>query len=91
VAAAWDEQVHSTEKIAAMTVRLAEIDGVPPSVPTDPEALASRTTELVADLVEPARSEALDKLGEGARALGIAAGWVRGKLGHQPTIDATAN
>jgi hypothetical protein len=37
--------------------------------------------ELVADLVEPAKAEALDKLGEGRRALDIAAGWVRGKLG----------
>jgi hypothetical protein len=34
----------------------------------------------VTDLVEPAKVEALDKLGEGERALGIAAGWVRGKL-----------
>jgi hypothetical protein len=34
----------------------------------------------VADLVERAKSEALDKLGEGRQALDIAAGWVRTKL-----------
>jgi hypothetical protein len=30
--------------------------------------------------VEPAKAEALDKLGEGRQALNIAAGWVRSKL-----------
>jgi hypothetical protein len=38
----------------------------------------------VADLVEPAKAEALDKLGEGERALDIAAGWVRGKVVMTP-------
>ena len=63
-----------------MAVRLAELDGVPPAVPGDPEALSRRPTELVADLVEPAKSAALDKLGEGQRALGIANAWLRTKL-----------
>jgi hypothetical protein len=36
--------------------------------------------ELVADLVEPARSEALQKLGEGERAYGIANEWLRTKV-----------
>jgi len=40
----------------------------------------ARAEELVADLVEPAKAEALDKLGEGRRALDIAAGWVRAKM-----------
>jgi hypothetical protein len=80
VAAAWDEQVRSTEGIADMAARLAEFDGVPAAVPPDPEALSRRTAELVADLVEPAKSTALEKLGEGERALGIAAGWVQAKL-----------
>jgi hypothetical protein len=35
----------------------------------------------VADLVEPAKTTALEKLGEGRQALGIAAGWLRPKLG----------
>ena len=80
VAAVWDEQVRSTEDIADMAVRVAEFDGVPAAVPPDPEALSRRTTELVADLVEPAKAEALEKLGEGDRALGIANAWVRTKL-----------
>jgi hypothetical protein len=80
VASAWAEQVKGTDMIAAMAVRLAELDGVPPaSVPGD-EALSHRTAQLVADLVEPARSETLDKLGEGRQALDVAAGWVRAKL-----------
>ena len=36
--------------------------------------------ELVTDLVEPAKSETLDKIGEGRQALGIANTWVRTKL-----------
>jgi hypothetical protein len=70
-----------------MAVRLAELDGVPAVSAPDPEALARRTTELVADLVEPAKSEALDKLGEGRRAFDVANAWVRTKLatGEVPT------
>jgi hypothetical protein len=46
----------------------------------EPEALSARTTELVADLVEPAKAEVLQMLGEGQRALDIANAWVRTKL-----------
>jgi hypothetical protein len=80
VAAAWDEQVRSTEAIADTAVRLAELDGVPAAPPADPKTPSQRTAELVADLVEPAKATALEKLGEGDRAFDIAAGWVRGKL-----------
>jgi hypothetical protein len=80
VAAAWEEQIHSTQVIAAMAVRMAELDGARAAPAPDPETLSRRTTELIADLVEPAKSETLDKLGEGARSLGVAAGWVRTKL-----------
>lgn len=80
VAAAWNEQVKRTQLLADMAVRLAECDGVPPAVPQDPEALSRRTTELVADLVEPAKADALEKLGEGQRAHGVAGAWVRMKL-----------
>jgi len=87
VARAWDEQVRSTDIIADMAVRLAEIDGVPPAAPPDPEAPSRRTAELVADLAEPAKAEALDKLGEGRQALGIAAGWVRNKFAVAATPE----
>jgi hypothetical protein len=80
VAAAWEEQLKRTQALADMAVRLAELDSVPTAVPADPEALSRRITELVADLVEPAKAEALEKLGEGRQALGIASRWVRGKL-----------
>lgn len=84
VAEAWAEQVKSTQALAAMAVRLAELDGVTPAVPQDPEAVSLRTSELVADLVEPAKATALDKLGEGGQALGIATGWLRTRLGAAP-------
>ena len=84
VAAAWTEQIHSTELIAAMAVRTAELDGARAAPAPDPETLSRRTTELVADLVEPAKSETLDKLGEGRRSLAVAADWVRAKLRPVP-------
>jgi len=46
-AAAWEEQFHSTQLIADMTVRLAELDGVAPAVAPDPETLSRRITKLV--------------------------------------------
>jgi hypothetical protein len=49
-------------------------------VPQDPDAVSRRTTELVANLVEPSKATALEKLGEGDRALGIATAWLRTKL-----------
>ena len=80
LARAWDEQVKSTEIIADMAARLAEIKGVPAAAPPNSDALSGRTAELVADLVEPAKADTLDKLGEGGQAFDIAAGWVRAKL-----------
>jgi len=63
-----------------MAVRLAGINGVPAPAAPDPEALSARTTELVSDLVEPTKAEALESLREGPRALGIASAWVRTRL-----------
>ena len=79
VASAWSRQVEQTQTIADMAARLGELDGFQPAEPADPEALSLRTTELFADLVEPARADALEKLGEGRQALEIAIGWVRTK------------
>ena len=80
VAAAFEKQLRSSQEVAATAVRLAELDGLPPVAPPDPEAFPGRTAELIEDLVEPAKAEALDKLGEGRRAFDIAAGWVRAKM-----------
>jgi hypothetical protein len=77
---AWDEQLRSTETLADLACRLAELDGVPPAEPADPDAVSARVTELVADLVEPAKTTALEKLGEGERAQSIATAWLRPKL-----------
>jgi hypothetical protein len=63
-----------------MAMHFGELDGVPTAQLDDPEAVKLRASQLVADLVEPAKSEALDVLGEGRQAFGIAADWVRAKL-----------
>jgi hypothetical protein len=80
LAKAWQGQCRESGVIADMAVRLAEFDDVPPDAPPDPESLSGRAAQLVADLVEPAKVEALDKLGEGSRAFDIATVWVRSKL-----------
>ena len=77
---AWDEQLRNSETLADVAVRLAALDGVPPAVPSDPAADSARVTEIVADLVEPAKTTALEKLGEGEQAQRIAIGWLRSKL-----------
>ena len=89
VAAAWDEQVRNTEVIADAAVRLAAFAGVPAAMAPDPETFTARTTELVADLVEPAKADALDKLDEGQRALGIATGWLRAKMASAGPVPGT--
>ena len=80
VASAWEEQIHGAQIIADMAVRLAEIDGVEPADQDDPEAITVRASQLVADLVEPAKSTALEKLGEGRPAFDIANAWLRQKF-----------
>jgi hypothetical protein len=77
---AWDEQLRSTETLTDVACRLAELDGVPPAEPADSEAASVRVTDLVADLVEPAKATALEKLGEGEHSRAIAIGWLRPKL-----------
>jgi hypothetical protein len=84
--AAWDAQLRSTEALADVAVRLADHDGAPPAEAPDPDAASARVTELVADLVEPAKTTALEKLGEGEQAQRIAMGWLRPKLGVGATI-----
>jgi hypothetical protein len=78
--AAWDERRTRSETLAGVACRLADLDGVSPAEPPEPEADAARVTELVADLVEPAKTTALEKLGEGERAQSIATAWLRPKL-----------
>ena len=77
---AWEEQLTRSETFSDLAVRLAEMDGVPPAEPVEADDAAARVTELIADLVEPAKATALQELGEGERAHSIAIGWLRAKL-----------
>ena len=77
--------MHShTDRTGIETATLAEFDSVPAAVPPDPEAISRQAAELVADLVEPAKSTALEKLGEGEQALALAIRWLRTKLDGPP-------
>ena len=76
----WAERLRLAEELAVMAAHLAELDGLPPAAPTDPDAVATRAAVLLADLVEPARVTTLEQLDEGRRALTIATRWLRAKL-----------
>jgi len=82
----WVERLRLAEELAVMADRIAELDGVPPAAPADPDALATRAAVLAADLVEPARAAALEKLDEGGQALTIATAWLRSKLEPLPAV-----
>ena len=80
LAARFESQLRTSQEVATSAVRAGELGGVAPAPPEDPVAFNERAGDLVADLVEPAKVEALDKLGEGRRAFDIAAGWVRTRV-----------
>jgi hypothetical protein len=80
VAAAFDDQIRRSQQLAEMAANIAELDGVEAAPPDVPDAIALRVDQLVADLVEPARSTALEKLGEGQPALDIASTWLKTKF-----------
>jgi hypothetical protein len=73
-------QLHETQRLTVMAMRLAELDGVPPGEPGSPDAVAKRAETLVRDLIEPSRVTALEKLGDGRQAMTIATNWVRRSL-----------
>ena len=77
---AWAEQRTRSEETAVMAMRMAELDGAEPPPPDDQAAFNERVAQLVADLVEPARSKAYDELGDGRRAIELALKWLRPKL-----------
>lgn len=83
-AATWPDSLPGGRVACSTGGSDSELDGVAPFVPKDLETLPRRTTELVADLVEPARAEALEKVGKGARAFGIASEWMR--RGSHPLV-----
>lgn len=75
--ARFEEVLERVQVQTVLTMRLAELDGLPPGDPGNPDAVAHRASELVEDLVEPARSSALEKLDEVREAITIATDWVR--------------
>jgi len=73
---AWNELVHEAERLAVMVDRFAELEGLSPAEVDLPDVIEARTAAILADLVEPAKITALEKLGEGERAIRIATAWV---------------
>ncbi len=82
---AWAARVHDTERAAVMAERLAELDGIEPRELDFEEAVAARVPAVLADLVELAKVTALEKLGQGERAMRIATGWLRTRA--EPSIE----
>jgi hypothetical protein len=76
--AEWTERLALTMRLGVMAIGVCEKDGIAPATP-GLEAGAARTERLVSDLVEPSRVEALEDLGQGRRAFGIATSWLRGR------------
>ena len=89
VAAAFEGQLRTSQEVAVAAWHAAELDGVEAAPPEEPDAVTLRAGELVADLVEPAKSTALEKLGEGQPAFDIANAWLRAKL--MPKADVTTD
>jgi hypothetical protein len=61
-----------------MALRLAELDEVAVDEP-DLAAAEEQVEALLADLLEPAKATALEKLGEGERGFSIITAWLRTK------------
>jgi hypothetical protein len=53
----WAERLRFAQELAVMAERLAELDGVPPADPADPDTVPTRAAVLVA---EPCRTRPLD-------------------------------
>ena len=81
-------RVQRPPEQARSSVEARYLGGTEPAGPEDPDAVKVRTEQPVADLVEPAKSETLDKLGEGRQALEIAAAWVRAKWRRRSRLKA---
>jgi DNA-directed RNA polymerase specialized sigma24 family protein len=86
----WADRLRLAQELAVLAERLAELDGVAPAEEPDPDAVSARANQLLADLVEPARSTALDKLDDGRQAMVIATAWLHSKLIGDPEISGPA-
>ncbi len=57
----WAAQLERSERVAALAVRQAELDGIAPPVQDDPDIVEARVLRRVADHVEPALAKAHDR------------------------------
>jgi hypothetical protein len=84
----WAEQLRLSQEQALLTGRIAELDGGPQATPPDRDKVVRRVAARVADLGEPARSTALEKLDDGHQAHRVATDWLRSKRqAMPPTLD----
>ena len=93
VARGWEQQLERSASLEVLACRLSEIDDVPPPERADPDAVVDRVTELVADLVEPAKADTLERLGEDEWSTSLAIRWLRTRLvteGNPPEDAADA-
>jgi hypothetical protein len=79
----WTEQVAESQTLAAMAIRLAELDGYAP-IDEDLQLVPSqaRIEASIADLVEVARIKTLDDIGEGQAAIDRMRRWFASKPAH---------
>lgn len=78
LAVAWEEQLRESREHLALTLRLADLDGV--AVHDAEGDGEQRLDAAFADLVEHSKATTLEKLGDGASALRVARAWLRPKL-----------
>ena len=76
----WTDVRTATATLADLAARIGELDGWGPTRDGGPGTPDADVSGFVADLVEPAKVAALEKLGEGRHAFGIATRWLRPKL-----------
>jgi hypothetical protein len=84
------ERLRASMELAVMADVTAELDGLAPFEPTEPDAITAHAAVLVADLVEPARATTLEQFDEGRRGLEIATAWLRSKASRAVDDQAPA-
>jgi hypothetical protein len=83
------QQTRHSQEVAAMIEACVVDGGLAAFTPPTTDEIAALEARRLADLVEPARSATLDKLGEDARAIAIAAAWLRPKVAPPARVAST--
>lgn len=84
VATASEQQLEAMRQSGALALQLAELDGADVRIEQPSE---DQVDAFVADLVEPSKAIALEKLGDGERGLPIAVRWLRSKYERTEASD----